>query len=395
MKIVHVEDRFEPEAGYQINEMIKQHMVRDNEIIIFTSDIPIFSEKERLLEKDRELMKKYTNLKIIRQKPLFVISGRYFFKSLFKSIDKLKPDILFLHGIVDFKDLVLLKKRRKYLIFRDCHMSLSGSKNKLNKQIVQFYKIFFSRMASTKYNKVYYLGEEEKDYILKLGINSKIIDSMLHGYDSEEMYFDQTKRTEIRKYYNISEDQILILYTGKRDNEKQPHLIFPIINKIDPKYYGLVKLMFIGNELEVYHEKFIVELKKVNSQIEVIFVDAQPYKELYKFYSASDICIFPKQCTLSSIHAQVCKNVVIMENEKSNFERVYEKKNLFTANDLNEASSILNRNIINKCYNISEQKYLDVLNWLEPRNYKSQMKHIEKTWERLIDEREYTKNSNN
>ena len=87
MNIIHVEDRFEPEAGYQINELIKEQASLNYNITIITSDIPIFSEKMNL-KKWMKIFKKYS-VNIIRLKPLLVISQRFYFHKLFKIINGL------------------------------------------------------------------------------------------------------------------------------------------------------------------------------------------------------------------------------------------------------------------------------------------------------------------
>ena len=73
----------------------------------------------------------------------------------------------------------------------------------------------------------------------------------------------------------------------------------------------------------------------------VNILDSKPFSELHNWYSASDICIWPKQTTLSSIHAQVCNTTVIMEKQISNVERVVNLNNLFEINNLKNSVMIL------------------------------------------------------
>jgi len=77
MYIIHVEDRFEPTAGYQINELVKEQIKYGNEVEIITSTIPIFSEPDELAVLDKEFQKN-TKIKINRYSPKFVISSRYY-----------------------------------------------------------------------------------------------------------------------------------------------------------------------------------------------------------------------------------------------------------------------------------------------------------------------------
>ena len=95
-------------------------------------------------------------------------------------------------------------------------------------------------------------------------------------------------------------------------------------------------------------KKFDKKLSNLKDKIHVVIDDAKPFSELKKYFSASDICIFPKETTLSSVHAQVCGCQVIMENHKTNRERVVNKNNLFDIDNLEHASLILKRIIDNE-----------------------------------------------
>lgn len=381
MRIIHVEDRFEPQAGYQINEMIKFHVQNNNEVIVITSNEPIFSNKSELEKGDELLLNKY-NINVIRLSHRFIISSRFLFKNLFKTIDSLKPDVVFMHGIGDFKDLILFKPKRNYIIVRDCHMSWVASKNKFNKI---YYKIFKHTIAkyinkSNKYSCIYSLGCEETEYIKTLGISDKKIKLLLHGYNENEMFFSKKYREIIRNEMGYNGKDICIAYVGKFDNNKEPHYIFSILNNLDESYFNNnnIKILFIGPKDKNYFDKFLIELENFKYKKSCTILDRKKHNELYKYYSAVDIVIWPKECTLSSIHAQVCKCSIIMEYHLSNKERVYKNENLYKKNDLNYASKILRRIIDNGEF-IKENNE-DVANFMKQREYANQIKKIENSW---------------
>lgn len=387
MNIIHVEDRFEPNAGYQINEMIKQHCKnKENNVFLITSDLPIFSDNIKQLKSyDKELLNRFNNLTIMRIKPKFILSSRYYFPKLLKKIDDLNPDILYLHGIVDFKDLILLKNK-EYLIFRDCHMSRSGSQNRLSKQIIKFYNLFFSKMASKKYQKVYYLGEEEREYISSIGIIKDKQSPLLHGYDGSVMYYSNMERNRIRDSLHINNDEILITYTGKLDHYKEPHLIFDIIEGVSIDNIDKLKILFVGNINSEYKQLFLNRYNEFEFKEKCIFLDSVPYEELYKYYSASDICIWPKQCTLSALHGQVCRTLAVLEKQDSNIERVFHHDNLYEKNNINQASMILDRIISNEEYLISDEEYSKILDHFSSRDYNKQIVNLEESWRQILGE---------
>ncbi|PXV62297.1 glycosyltransferase involved in cell wall biosynthesis [Halanaerobium congolense] len=378
MKIIHVEDHFDPTAGYQINELLYASKNFDDEVYLITSDdmSPFHKSVDLSLDKKFE---KETGIKIVRLKSLFKLSARLILKNLTKTIQKINPDAVFMHGIADFKDLILLKQKQDFKIVRDCHMSWVAAKNKFRKPFYLFYKLTFANIINKtdKYNKIYALGNEELEYLHKIGIKDKKIDFLPHGFNDNIMYYDEKSRHKIRKKFNLK-NNVVISYIGKLNESKRPDLIIDIINELDKKFINVynISLLFIGPKDKNYMNLFNEKLNTLNFELKYRIEDSKPFQELRKYFSASDILIFPKQTTLSSIHAQVCGCPVIMENYKSNQERVINNDNLYPKDDFKKASEILKKIILNKEYikddNI-ENKFI-----LSDREYKNQIKKLYK-----------------
>lgn len=377
MIFVHVEDRFDPEAGYQINELLKASKGHYKKTYLITSDDMSVFHKEVNPHADLKFEAE-NNVKIIRLKKKLQISSRIVLKNLDKTIRTINPDIVFYHGIGDFKDIMLFSKRKKYIVFRDCHMSWSGSYNKFRDIYLFIYSKVFAKIINNtkKYDKIFSLGEEETEYLLRMGIKRNKIELLPHGYNKNTMYYSEIERNNIRKKFDIKNNEILISYIGKFDNYKRPDLIIDIFEEMDKDLLKKfkIKLLFLGSKQNDYMQLFN---KKINeSYIKKISIihDSVKYEELYKYFSASDICIFPKETTLSSIHAQICNSIVIMENHKSNRERVINNNDLFPIDNLEEASRILRNNIINFNENVNNIKRSK--NRLVVREYNNQIKII-------------------
>jgi hypothetical protein len=229
-KVVHFEDYFDPEAGYQINELLRTKKISSEKVFLVCSyDMKPF-HKQYSREKDL-LFEKEFEVSIIRLKSFAKIGNRLIYLGLFNIIKKIKPDILYLHGFGDFKDFILFRKYN-FKIFRDCHMSWIASKNKLAKIYYFMYKNTFARIinATEKYKKIFYLGVEEKEYLNKMGIKDHKLDCLPHGYNSNTMFFCADSRKTFRNEIMVDNNRVLIGYVGKLDFNKQPHLIFSIVN---------------------------------------------------------------------------------------------------------------------------------------------------------------------
>lgn len=373
MRIVHVEDYFDPSAGYQINELLVASMEFEDEVFLITSDDMTPFHKKVDLKKDKEY-EKNTGVKIIRLKATYKLSSRVILKGIKEHLEKLKPNVVFMHGIGDFKDLLLWNKKQEFKIVRDCHMSWVASKNKFRYLYYFLYRILFASIinSTNKYDMIYALGVEEYEYLKKIGISDNKIDFLYHGYNDSYMYFDKIEREKIRRKYNLSEEDIIISYIGKFNFIKRPDIIADIIELIDPEFIvdNKVKLLFIGSKDEKYMNEFNKKIEKIKNKIPIIQDEWKPFNELYKYFSASDICVFPKETTLSSIHAQVCGCSVVMENHKSNAERVLNKGHLYQTNNISHAASIIKNIIMNKEY---KDNYENIA-LLKDREYKNQIK---------------------
>lgn len=342
-RIIHVENYFDPAAGYQVNELIKIQNENFEQIVIASKDMSPFHKEYNI--RDDIYAERLYKIKIIRLDSILKLSSRILLKGLWRTIDLLNPYIVFLHGIGDFKDLVLFGRKKKYLILRDCHMSWVGSVNRFNKLYLKIFSLFFSPIINntSKYSRVFALGLEEYEYLKAMGIKSNKIDFLLHGYNKKYFFFDEIERKKIRDELSIEVNKVLITYIGKFDKNKRPDLIFDIVTE-DLIQNNSIKLLFIGPKNNEYMTNvFLPRLSRYRFSDGVIILPSQNYNNLRAFYSASDICIWPKETTLSSIHAQICKTTVIMENHLSNRERVIKNENLFEINDLSQATDILKR----------------------------------------------------
>ncbi|MGO4928338.1 hypothetical protein ACTQ5J_07055 [Fundicoccus sp. Sow4_F4] len=210
---------------------------------------------------------KRTGSKIIRLKVVLKISKRVLLKGLFSTIDKLNPDIVFMHGIGDLKDLQLWLSKPSYILVRDCHMSWVASKNKFRHLYYLLFRIFFSRIIneSEKYKVIYALGIEEYEYLKHLGLKDKKIDFLKHGYNSEIMRYDYKSRKSIRHSYSVNDNEVLISYIVKLNDNKRPDIIFDIIDNLGEtfiKEYS-VTLLFIGRSEQEYFEKLLEKKRKL------------------------------------------------------------------------------------------------------------------------------------
>ena len=326
MKIVNVEDFFHPDAGYQINILPKYLSKMGHEMTIITSEmdkipdgLTTFFGREHIEEKD----KKYVNeneVKIIRLPIKAFLSGRAVFTSqLFQTISDEKPDIVYIHGNDTLTGMWYLMQYKKlgYPLVMDSHMLEMASVNRFNKFFRWFYKHFFTPIIIK--NHIPVIRTQNDPYVEKcLGIPMAQAPWISYGSDTVLFHPDKEVKKSFRLEHGISEDDFVVVYTGKLDEAKGGKLLAQAFRekfRTDRK----VVLLVVGKTSGEYGKE--VEQIFSESENRIIRFPTQKYCDLARFYQAADLSVFAKQCSLSFYDAQACGLPVLSEGNNINVDR--------------------------------------------------------------------------
>jgi len=363
LKIVHFDDLFHPDFGYQINVLTRFQQKQGHEVIIVSSaDIdkhPVFSkfgEIGNLPKKDKDFEER-TNIKVIRLPFKKIISSRVIYKKSFiKFLEELEPDVLLCHQNDTVSGMILTRYalRAKFPIVFDSHMLEMGSANKLRRIYQICYKAFFASVIKKLSLKV--IRTQDDPYVEKcLGIPLSQAPFISFGTDTECFYPDKDIKSKFRNENKIADDEFVIVYTGKLDNAKGGKFLAQSFEKMlfNNKKKNIV-LIVIGNSNGDYGQ----DIEKIFSKSEnrIIRFSTQRYIDLPKFYQASDLSIFPKQCSLSFYDAQACGLPVISEDNNINVDRLqYNNGFNFRTGDMEDF-----RDQIIKCVEMDESEYKQI-----------------------------------
>ena len=323
MKIVHFDEMFHPEFGDQINIVTKYQVKQGHDVYIVTGDSSVihprfnnFADNTNMDEKDK-IFEASTGVKIIRIDIIKYISGRAIFRRGYKKlIDNLKPDILFCH----YNDTVigmyytLINKKLEYPVIFDSHMLAMASKNPLNKVYRRFYSLIVAPII--KQNKLRVIRTQDDDYVnTHLGVPSELTPFISFGSDTTLFYPDSDIKLKIRKQLNLKDDDFVVVYTGKFSEAKGGKILAEAFRqKFDSN--RRVVLLAVGNTNTEYEKQVEGIFNKSNNV--VLRFPTQKYFDLPKFYQVADLCVFPKQCSLSFYDAQACGVPVIAEDNNIN-----------------------------------------------------------------------------
>lgn len=346
MKVLHIEDRFHPGMGYQINFFAKYHSP-DYEFFILSSDSSRLwsasDENTDLSELDKAFESKY-KVSIIRLPAALDRKSRQnlWLKGLIRAIHEVNPDILYVHTIESYSALRVLLSRNtlsRYRVFFDTHTLLNQFKAGI---IFKMYLWFMRNMASKriiKYNARVFATVPENQMILEkeYGIPADRILYSPIGTDLSLFHNDPEARIQLRGAENVDQGGTVLLYTGKINGRKNPHLILDAIGLLEKQINSPLHIIFVGASDEAYHSE---NMKKgfSNENIYVKFVPAVPVSELYMWYSMADFAVFPDENTLSAMDAQLCALPVVMQEDMTNSERLAHGGLTYKKGELEELS---------------------------------------------------------
>ena len=326
MRIVHIEDFFHPDAGYQVNILAKYFAKEGHEVFVVTAemdkfpdDLTAFFGKDNVAEADRKYEKAY-GVKIIRIPVKKYISGRVVYdKKIFSTVDSLQPDVLYVHGNDTLIGIqyICKAKRLSYPIVTDSHMLEMASANKLSRYFRSFYRAFITPKIIK--GNIPVIRTQDDDYVERcLGIPLERCPWISYGSDMMLFHPDEESKASFRKENNIEENAFVAVFAGKLIESKGAMLLAEAF-KARFNTGRKVVLIAVGNTSGDFGEK----VEKVFSQSEnrILRFPTQKYVNLARFYQASDIAVFAKQCSLSFYDVQACGLPVVSEDNNINHDR--------------------------------------------------------------------------
>lgn len=328
MNFIHIEDFFHPDAGYQVNLLTKLQVDQGHEVTIITSELDkvpswltAFFGKNDIQTKDAAFTAR-TGVKVVRVPLLGFYSGRSIYKrTIFRTVDALEPDVLFIHGedTLIAMEYLLRVSRLRYPIVFDCHMLEMASENRF-KEVFRFcYRKYFAPII-IKYN-IPLIRVVDSDYVQKcLGIPLERTELLSFGTDTRYFSPNLEARNAFRKAHQIADDAFVVLYAGKLDSYKGGMFLAEAIKaKMNPTKASNITFVVVGNTADEYG--VAVERLFSESENKLIRFETQSYPDLAGFYQAADVAIYPKQCSLSFFEAQSCGLPVLFEENEINNQR--------------------------------------------------------------------------
>ena len=324
MKIVYVDETFHPAYGYQSNPLAKFQQVQGNDVTIVTVSKdqihPVyreFGDNGESVEKDDEVYQKNTGVKIVRVKTKGYFMHRAVYShDVFKAVRNEKPDVVFVHCAETLTAMRFLLHRKEWPMMLDSHMLSMASQSKFVGAFESVYRVVFRRIIEK--NNYYVVRTQDDDYVnTHLGIRKDLTPFISFGTDTMMFCPSAEAREKFRKDNKISENDFVVVYTGKLTEAKGGKLLAETFKE---KFDVPVTLVCVGSPPDNDYGREVQRILD-SSKNRVIMFPTQKYMELAPFYQMADLSIFPKQCSMSFYDAQACGLPVVSESNNVNSDR--------------------------------------------------------------------------
>ncbi len=376
MKICHIClcGYFSENYGYQDNLMVEENLKSGHDVSVITSQFK-WGEKGKVIKENKSIRYYDDGLVIYRIpfifKKLHLINNKIRkYKNLFKTLNIIQPDIIFVHGLqfVDLQQVIKYKKKnRNVKLYGDNHASYhNSSQNFISKYLLHntiyryyikkyqnyFKKIFNVTFDCEKYFIESYKVTENLHYLPLCG-------KKVHHLDIEN------NRKKIRKELNIDDSTIVYIHAGKLEQDKKTIETM----KIFEKYNNNNKMIIVGSVKENIRSEFETIINKSKN---IIYIGWVTSDDLIKYLCASDIFVQLGSQSILFQQAISCSNMVILD-KNINTEYLVSNNNGLTISNTNQFGEIISKIETSKI-NIDFYKKNSLEFALNELNYESQSK---------------------
>ena len=173
------------------------------------------------------------------------------------------------------------------------------------------YSDFLTRKVINKSDRIISVSKSLKRKAETLGKPKCPINVVYMGIDTKDVCYDMRYREIIRKQYNISEQEKIIMFIGNIITSKGIWELLKVFRKIDKENIN-VKLFLIGSGKELNRAKHFCKINRINHRVE--FIGRVMHKEIGKWLSACDIFVLPSYTEglpNAVVEAMACRRPVI------------------------------------------------------------------------------------
>jgi glycosyltransferase involved in cell wall biosynthesis len=144
--------------------------------------------------------------------------------------------------------------------------------------------------------KLLYIGQHSHHHFKRLNCPDEKLVFSPYCVDTSPFSIDDDARMKLRpvtrQSLNISEEDVVLLFSGKLSHRKGPDLILQAVKQMSSELREKISIVFLGSgQLRDELERMAQEIP----QVKVIFPGFQNQTQLSRFYHAADLLVLPSR----------------------------------------------------------------------------------------------------
>ncbi|NCB83487.1 MAG: glycosyltransferase [Bacteroidia bacterium] len=299
MNILMLCDFFGVGQQYQENYLSKYYKKLGHNVVVVASTFEdihdYYNNRYKVKKKKNEII---DGTKIIRLSYSINFLGKIrMFGNVRKILQNERPDVIFAHGIhLNLMDAVWYKKsiNIECKIITDSHADFSNSGNNwLSLHVLNgIFRKYFLKFHKKHIDKLYAIVPEGMRFMNDVfGVPCSDIELLPLGcdYDLSEEIRNRKNGQEIKKKFNISNNNFIVFTGGKLKRIKKTDILIDSIKLIKNEN---ILLLIVGsadsNDIEYENE-----LKEMSKDCNIRFMGWMNTRDILELMSISNIAIFP------------------------------------------------------------------------------------------------------
>ncbi|MBN2239278.1 MAG: glycosyltransferase family 4 protein [Dehalococcoidales bacterium] len=358
MKIAHITEFYYPELGYQERSLAKECVRLGHEVSVITSDRghpSLYTSKSGTLMGER--IKKAgisdeSGVQVIRLKVGFEFPNILWLSGLEKTVREFQPDLVVMHGVTNLTSLRITRLKNKdknFKLIYDDHATSDNTTGKM-RLLYPLFRWFVTGQILKAADGFAAILPVTKEFMTeKYGIPAEYISVVPLGADTGIFRADSQARIDIRKTLGYKEQDTVFIFASQIKPLRRIPVFIEAFGILKQESSNIQALMIGPGE-----EDFINQLKRDVEEKGLAdfftWLDAVPNDELYRYYNASDVSVWPYGASIGMREAMACKVPVII-GEKSMVTELVENSSglLFREGHLSDLAARM-RDLLNPEY---------------------------------------------
>ena len=316
MKIAHIglASYFTENMTYQDNQLTNQNVLDGHEVLMISNaskyeggKVVATGYEDFYLENGVRLVRLPYRKILSRSvsEKLRVVDG------LYDLLESFKPDVILSHNLAYWSVLEVIRYKKSHpevKLYADTHTSVYNSGRNWVSLHIQHRLLYryLTHRALPYLEKYFYVGATEREFSKEnYGVPVEMMEYFPLGGNPVEENVYLEKRAKRRAELTVAEDEILLLHSGKLDEQKRTKDLLEAFAAV-PELKA--KLAIIGSVPESEKEK-LMPLMEADSR--VVFLGWKQAPELLEYLCACDLYCQPGSVSATLQNAVCCGSAVL------------------------------------------------------------------------------------